>query len=598
MTTHLRWDLDSIFPGGSESIELANFINTLKTDLADSKTHPALPTLSAETQQVWIDAIEKLYKLSERLFHVGSFAGCLVAQNVKDDKARMLDGELDQLHAQLETLWTRLSASAATADDAAWDALLQNDALAPVAFNLNEQRTLAKLKLPADTEALISELAADGYHAWDQLYNVISGSKQVEFEEDGETKTMSLGQLQSKFMDAPDRETRQRAFTIFEKEWGELAPVISMALNYQAGFRLTTYQHRGWDSVLQEPLFNNRLQAQTLDTMWRVIDEKSERLLDYFSAKAKVLGIDKLTWFDVFAPVGKVESNFSFEHAANFVIDNLRKVNPDIADFCRMAVDNGWVESENRSGKRAGAFCTRLPLKKESRVFMTFNGSYNGMSTLAHELGHGYHGYVLKDAPFGAQRYTMSVAETASTFNELVVTDAYLSQSTDDEERLGLLARKLDDAVSFMMNIRARYDFEREFFARRAEGQLSVDDLNALMVSAQKKAFHNGLADDGYHSLFWASKLHFYITRAPFYNFPYTFGFLFSNGIYAMAQQTGDDFKDRYIALLRDTGSMDTETLAQTHLGVDLTQPEFWENAVENVLSDIDEFVSLANKLA
>lgn len=595
MTVPINWDLDSIFPGGSKSPEFATFVAQLTADLAAAKAQPPLPALTPETQSQWIDTINQLYDLSKRLFHAGSFTGCLVSQNVNDDKARLLDGELDSQHAQLETLWTRFAATAAEQPDAAWHALLATDALQPVAFDLNEHRTQAKEKLPAEMEALIAELAADGYHAWDQLYNVVSGSKQVQFEENGKTKTMSLGQLQSKYTDAPDRAVRQRAFTLFEDTWTELAPVVSMALNYQAGFRLTTYRHRGWESVLKEPLFDNRMQRETLDAMWDVIARKSDRLLDYFAAKAKLIGVDRLPWFDVNAPVGNLKSNFEFEDAANFVVENLARVNPDIANFCRMAIDSGWVESENRSGKRAGAFCTRLPLKGETRVFMTFNGSYNGLSTLAHELGHGYHGYVLRDMPFGAQRYTMSVAETASTFNELVVTDAYLNQTTDAGERLGLLDRKLGDAVAFLMNIRARFDFEREFFARRANGQLSVDELSELMVHAQKTAYHDGLAQ--YHPLFWASKLHFYITRAPFYNFPYTFGFLFSHGIYAMAQEAGAAFKDRYIALLRDTGSMDTETLAKTHLGVDLTKPAFWETAVDEVLADVTPFVEMVNQM-
>jgi len=595
MTVPINWYLDSIFPGGSKSPEFATFVAQLTADLAAAKAQPPLPALTPETQSQWIDTINQLYDLSKRLFHAGSFTGCLVSQNVNDDKARLLDGELDSQHAQLETLWTRFAATAAEQPDAAWHALLATDALQPVAFDLNEHRTQAKEKLPAEMEALIAELAADGYHAWDQLYNVVSGSKQVQFEENGKTKTMSLGQLQSKYTDAPDRAVRQRAFTLFEDTWTELAPVVSMALNYQAGFRLTTYRHRGWESVLKEPLFDNRMQRETLDAMWDVIARKSDRLLDYFAAKAKLIGVDRLPWFDVNAPVGNLKSNFEFEDAANFVVENLARVNPDIANFCRMAIDSGWVESENRSGKRAGAFCTRLPLKGETRVFMTFNGSYNGLSTLAHELGHGYHGYVLRDMPFGAQRYTMSVAETASTFNELVVTDAYLNQTTDAGERLGLLDRKLGDAVAFLMNIRARFDFEREFFARRANGQLSVDELSELMVHAQKTAYHDGLAQ--YHPLFWASKLHFYITRAPFYNFPYTFGFLFSHGIYAMAQEAGAAFKDRYIALLRDTGSMDTETLAKTHLGVDLTKPAFWETAVDEVLADVTPFVEMVNQM-
>jgi oligoendopeptidase F len=278
------------------------------------------------------------------------------------------------------------------------------------------------------------------------------------------------------------------------------------------------------------------------------------------------------------------------------VVDNLRQFNPNIADFSRMAIDNRWVEAEDRPGKRAGAFCTSFPLNKESRIFMTFTGSVNGLLTLAHELGHAYHSWVMRDLPTGARRYTMSVAETASTFNETIVRNAVYRSATTDSDRLSLLAAKLDDAVGYMMDIRSRFDFEMAFFRERAKTALSVEELSVLMEQAQRTAFKDGLGQ--YHPLFWASKLHFYYTSAPFYNFPYTFGFLFSNGVFAQAEAEGSAFTDRYIALLRDTGSMTTEQLAKEHLGVDLTRPDFWETAVERVLADVDEFVALAARTA
>jgi len=218
------------------------------------------------------------------------------------------------------------------------------------------------------------------------------------------------------------------------------------------------------------------------------------------------------------------------------------------------------------------------------------------MLTLAHELGHSFHGWVMRDLPYGAQFYTMGVAETASTFNELVAREASYRATTDDRERLSLLGLKLSDAAGFLMNIRARFEFELAFFEQRAKKHLSVAELSELMLAAQQTAFKEGLAQ--YHPLFWASKLHFYITQAPFYNFPYTFGYLFSNGVYAQAMAEGPAFYDRYVALLRDTGSLTTEELARTHLGIDLTRPEFWATAVDRVLADVDEFGELVAKLS
>ncbi|MCB9078934.1 MAG: M3 family oligoendopeptidase [Anaerolineaceae bacterium] len=592
MSINVNWDLDSIFEGGSQSSALADFLARLTTDLDTLAAADRLAPLTDESQSAWVAAIQTLFDLGARLNQASSFIGCLVSQNVKDEKALQLMGQTEQLGAKLGALWTRFQAAFAEQDDTDWTNLVTQTDLHNVTFYLNKSRELARQKMAPELETLANDLATDGYHAWGRLYDIISGDKEVEFE----GKPTSLGQLQSRFYDDPDRSVRQAAFELFEQSWAGLAKTCALALNFQAGFRLALYKHRDWPSVLHEPLLNNRFSAETLEAMWSVVDAKSAKLLDYFNAKAKLFGVDKLAWFDVDAPIGQVTKTFTYQEASDFVVDSINTFDSDIAGYCRMAIDNHWIEAEDRSGKRAGAYCTSLPLSKESRIFMTYNGSYNGMLTLAHELGHGYHSWAMRDLPYGARRYTMSVAETASTFNEMVVRNASYTASRDDQDRLSILGTKLNDAAAFLMNIRARFLFEQAFFEQRAKTQLSVDDLNELMLSAQKTAYKDGLAV--YHPLFWASKLHFYLTYAPFYNFPYTFGFLFSNGVYAQAVAEGPAFHDRYVALLRDTGSMDTEDLAQKHLGVDLTQPAFWETAADRVLADVDEFVALAEKVS
>jgi len=591
MTISLNWDLDSIFSGGSESAELSAFLNKLVVDLNDFNASSIPTPLAEEHHALWIEKIDFLSEMGARLRQVGSFAGCIISADVKDEKGLQLYARVDQLSAQLGNIWTELSAIFARQDDTAWESLLTNTSLDKVSFMLNEERDQARLKMSPQMEALANDLATDGYHAWDRLYGIISSDEEVEFL----GKKMSLGQLQNKYEDDPDREIRRQAFELYESSWKRISKICAQALNNQAGFRLGLYKHREWDSVLQEPLLNNRFTAETLETMWKVVEAKNDKLLDFFAAKAQLFGVEQLSWYDVYAPVGESSKTFTYDEAADFTVDTIRRFNPDIADYCRMALDNRWVELEDRSGKRAGAFCTGFPLINQSRIFMTFNGSFNGIRTLAHELGHGYHSWVMRDLPYGACIYTMSVAETASTFNESIINDACLQAAADDQERLSLLVSRLNNATAFLMNIHARFIFESAFFQQRVKTSLNADELSELMVSSQKKAFKDGLSD--YHPLFWASKLHFYLTGAPFYNFPYTFGYLFSNGIYAQALAEGPSFSDNYVALLRDTGSMNTETLAKTHLGIDLTQPEFWENAVDRALADVDEFVALANKL-
>ncbi|MEW5957166.1 MAG: M3 family oligoendopeptidase [Chloroflexota bacterium] len=623
MTLTMNWELDSIFSGGgSQAPALAEFLHSLTADLSAFKVARWPESLTASTRPAWIEAIQTLYDLQARLGQTASFVDCLVAQDVKDEHALQLMAQVDDLGSQINALWTQLSAAAAQQPDPAWQQLVDTAPLKAVAFHLNEQRELARQKMSPELETLATELATHGYHAWNRLYGVVSGDKEMNWE----GKTISLGQLQNKFMDDPDRSVRQAAFELYESAWQDLAKVCAEALNQQAGFRLVLYRQRGWDSVLHEPLLNNRLTRESLAAMWAVVDAKSAKLLDYFAAKARLFSLSrskissgdgshaaddrrrpeggrawepalpqKLSWFDLYAPVGEITTPLSYQTAADFVVDNFQRFNPHLADFARLALDRRWIEAEDRPGKRAGGFCTGFPLSKETRIFMTFNNSFNSMLTLAHELGHGYHDWVLRDLPYGAQFYSMGVAETASTFNELVVRQAGYEAAPDERQRLSLLGLKLKDAAAFLMDIRARFDFELAFFEQRAKKHLSVAELSELMLSAQKTAFKDGL--DRYHPLFWASKLHFYITQAPFYNFPYTFGYLFSHGVYAQAIADGPAFHEHYVALLRDTGSMTTEELARTHLGVDLTRPEFWETAVDRVLADVDEFTMLVDKL-
>ncbi len=220
----------------------------------------------------------------------------------------------------------------------------------------------------------------------------------------GETKEVSLGQLAS-IMDDPDRAIRQQAFEKMTESWKSRADLAAMALNAQAGFRLALYKHRGWNSPLFEPLLLNRLSQQSLDAMWHVVARETKKLAPYIEAKKKLLGIDQFRWYDEFATVGEVHRKWPFEEAAEFVVSNCRTFSDHLADYCAMAVEKRWVEAEDRAGKAGGAFCTTFGIHRQSRIFMTYSGTYDNLSTLAHELGHAYHSHVLRDKAWLAGMY-------------------------------------------------------------------------------------------------------------------------------------------------------------------------------------------------
>lgn len=307
--------------------------------------------------------------------------------------------------------------------------------------------------------------------------------------------------------------------------------------------------------------------------------------------------MEKLGWQDVDAPVafGEMEPpSFTYDEACDFIIENFATFGAEISAFAKHALENRWVEAEDRPNKRPGGYCTGLPEFEESRIFMTFTGSPSDASTLAHELGHAFHSHVMRDLPTLNRRYAMNVAETASTFAETIIGNATVAKAKTKEEKITLLNAKMGNAVAMFLNIHARFLFEDKLYEERSKGIVSEQRLNELMVNAQKEAYCDSLSS--YHPHFWCSKLHFFIDDVPFYNFPYTFGFLFSLGIYAESLKNPEGFERKYIALLRDTGSMKVEDLAMKHLGVDLTKPGFWEAGIKLMESDAVEFIQLTNE--
>ncbi len=593
-----RWELDSIFPGGSGSPEFRKFCDAIRGDLeklaADVKALPA--ELNDSSRAKWIAAILEFQRLGAHIEMARSFAHCLTSQNVKDDAGHALEGEIDNYIAAWLNLRTGFEASFAGHADAEWEKLTAAGQVAEIKFPLDEMRRLAKHKMPPQLEALAQELAVNGYHGWSRLYDKISGEIAVEFAESGTVETMSVGQLANKFQH-PDRAVRRRAFEAFEKAWANEASVCASVLNAQAGFRLALYRNRGWKSALVEPLMLNRSQQETLDAMWSAVKSVIPDLKRYTDAKKKLMGTDQFCWYDQFAPVGHLDLEFTYDQAADFIVKHLGSFSDEMAQFSRMAIDKRWIEAEDRAGKADGAYCTGLNLKGESRVFMTYSNDYSSMSTLAHELGHAYHQWVLKDTPQLATEYPMGLAETASIFNELRVGSAALQEVSDRQGKLLLIDQELQGTLILFCNIYARYLFDTRFYEERAGGIVGKNRLDEMMLAAQKEAF-GGILDpkEGQHALFWASKLHFFITDVPFYNFPYTMGFLFAGGVYERAVQEGKGFAKKYRSLLEDTGKMTTEQVAKKHLGVDLTRDEFWRLAVRRATARIDEFVQLVNR--
>ncbi|EFV77418.1 M3 family oligoendopeptidase [Cytobacillus oceanisediminis] len=586
------WDLDVFFKGGSDSAEFdQHILETRKhIDSFFNQIHNWEPANSAADSAAISEIIELFQQTARKVRQAGAFVSCLQAQNTEDKKAKDLRGTTTELSAAFQNALTAFDQKLASLDQSSWEQIINDKDLIELSFVLNERRENASEKLSQEEETVINALAVDGYHGWGQMYDVIVGNIKIPYTENGEIKQLSVGQAANKFS-SPDRKLRKEVFDNWEKSWNSQSDYLSKTLNHLAGFRLNIYKLRGWSDFLKEPLDLNRMKKETLDTMWNVISRNKAPLIKYLERKAKLLGLEKLSWYDLDAPLSKSETKLTYQQGADFILEQFAHFGEEMTAFSKKAFEEKWIEAEDRPGKAPGGFHTYFPESSQSRIFMTYSGTPSNVSTLAHELGHGFHTYAMRDLHLLNRNYAMNVAETASTFAEMIVSDAAVKNAGSEEEKLALLEDKVQRSVALLMNIHARFLFETRFYEERKRGVVSADRLNEIMTDAQKEAYGNAL--DEYHPSFWASKLHFFITGVPFYNFPYTFGYLFSLGIYAQALKEGKGYEEKYIALLKDTASMTVEDLAMKHLNADLTKPEFWESAVQLCMDDVEEFLAL-----
>lgn len=589
------WDLDVFFPGGSASPELKAHIDNLKPKFDGLKQQVdslAVPTSTEAAPEV----LAILESVKETLMHMsqaGAVLSCLTAQDTTDREALLLQGQLSGLGANFSPILESFHQKLGKIEQQTFDALVNDTNLNEFKFILTEWREQSKESLSEEEEALISALGVDGYSSWGQMYSMLISDIKVDVVVDGETKTLSVGQANN-LASHKDRAVRKAAFDALETVFTEREEFFAKTLNHLAGFRLAVYKKRGWDSVTKEPLEINRMKQETIDAMWGAITSRKATFANYLTHKANMLGTEKLDWFDFDAPVTDSTATLDYQQGAEFILKHFGRFGKEMESFARTAFEDGWIEAEDRDNKRPGGFCTGMPLSEQSRIFMTYSGSMSNVSTLAHELGHAFHSYALRPVHPLNRRYAMNVAETASTFAEMIVADAAVEEATNEQEKIALLEDKIQRSVAFFMNIHARYLFETRFYEERKNGVVSTKRINEIMEEAQIEAHAGGLGET--HPHFWASKMHFYITGVPFYNFPYTFGYLFSLSIYAKAKEEGTGFEEKYMALLRDTAVMTVEDLAMKHLGEDITKEDFWLKGIALCEKDVEEFIALTSK--
>jgi pepF/M3 family oligoendopeptidase len=455
-------------------------------------------------------------------------------------------------------------------------------------YLLLEMKKEAKHLLSDDVEEVISKMTLSAASAWSSMQSYLTSTLEVEFQD----KILTLPEIRNMAY-SEDVTVRREAYEAELKAYEKIKDAVSYSLNNIKTQVNTLCDLRGYESPLAMTLQHSKMKKETLDALLEAIREYLPVFHKYLRHKAKLLGHEGgLPWYELFAPMGESNAKFTTEDAKEYLVQHFRKVADDLADLVEGAFDDEWIDFYPRKGKVGGAFCVNMPFIKQSRVLTNFTGSLNDVVTLAHELGHAYHGFNIQDHLPLNVHYSMPVAETASTFNEALIMEAAIKE-TDGREKMALIESQLQDITQIICDIYSRFLFESEVFDRSRKGFLFANELKEIMLAAQKEAYGNGLDHNYLHPYMWVLKNHYYKENRNFYNFPYAFGGLFARGLYEKYKIEGEEFLPKYRALLNATTVMSVEDAAR-EAEINLEDPEFWKTSLHTVEELIEQFLQFS----
>jgi pepF/M3 family oligoendopeptidase len=595
-----HWDLSNIYSGlaaedyKQDFARLESLLDKLEHHFAAHSIGRASQTIAdpddklAGTLAETLDRLNELTMLGETL---AAFAHAVLTTNSYDADAIRETSKLEILGTRRQQIEVRLKGWLGLFGDRLDAVIGRHPTPSSHAFLLRLLAQQSRFLMSEELEALAAELCLDAGVAFGRLQGNVTSQLRVPFERDGKTEVLPITMVRNLSYDA-DPAVRERAYRAEIKGWESIRTTVAACLNGVKGTAITLARRRGRESVLDVALEDNRIDRPTLDALLGAIREFFPVFRRYLISKAKKLGKPKLPWWDIFAPLGQSDARFTWPAARKFIVEKFATLSRELGDFAATAFDRRWIDAEPRDGKRGGAYCMPIPAREESRILANFDGSFEQVSTLAHELGHGFHNHCQRGLEMLRRGSPSTLAETASIFCETLVAEAAIRSALPDE-KLMILEAQLAGATQVCLDISSRYLFESAVFARRADSELSPEEFCKLMTDAQRQTYADGVDEATYHQYMWLWKPHYYSHDYNFYNFPYAFGHLFGLGLYAIYQQEGASFVPRYTELLRDTGQDWAAPLAR-RFGIDITKLDFWRGSLGVIEKQVEEYERLA----
>ena len=578
-----NWNLDALYLGFDETYQndlnryesmIDDYVNWINSNIDNPKTYI----------EGYLTRSEELTKLGRTL---GSFVSLTMSTDVTHKEAPLYMSKLQKISRKSTVEDVKFSRYLTTVDldKLASDSKIISDYL----YLLKLVQSDAKHLLSEKEEVLYAKLRELASSSWGQLQSITTANLPVIYR----GKEITLSEVRNLAYDQ-DPEVRKDAYEAEIKSFGLIEDTVAMALSNIKREVVIMNELRGYESALDKTLESSKMTRETLEAMISAMKDFRPDFEKYLQGKAKYLGHkNNLPFYDMFAPVGKLEKTYTYEEAQDIIKKAYYGFSKRLGDFATKAFDQEWIDVYPKKGKRGGAFCSNQPQLGQSRIMTNFTGSLSDVLTLAHELGHGYHGDVISSNKPLHWSYPMPLAETASIFCETIVNNYLLSLINDPKERLSVLENSLQGDTQVIIDILSRFIFESNLFDK-ANGPVSKHVMKEMMIEAQKEAYMNGLDHDTLHPYMWLVKGHYYSAGLNFYNFPYAFGLLFGKGLYAQYLKDPEKFKKSYDELLSLTTKTSVEACASS-MNIDVTDKAFWIDSLNQVKKDIDEVIELMN---
>ena len=581
----MTWDL-SVFYSGFDDPALRGDLEKIREQLGQTEALLNAGVNDVQKLESIVAAEERLQNLLNRTY--GYVELTLAADTENADALRCLD-ELSNLMEDVRLAHSQFVRYIGGVEDL--DAKIrQSETLAQNAFILKEAAQEAGHMLPASMEKWMLRMSLNGGDAFSKMRDRLMGSHTVEL--DG--KTLPLPAVRGMAYD-PDPAVRKAAYEAELASYKKVETPMAYCLSCIKGEAQTLSELKGYPDILTQQLVESRMDQETLDAMWTAIREALPDFRRYLKRKAELLGHQNgLPFYDLFAPMGESTKKYTVDEAHALLVDVFTRVNPEMGRFIDHAFNNRWIDMFPREGKEGGAFCAGFHDMKISRVLTNFVGSFSDVSTLAHELGHGWHNHCLERKPLLMADPPMPLAETASIFNETMLSHE-VRKTADEKTRFALLENSLMETTQVIVDIYSRFLFESAVIEARKTHIPTPAELNQMMLDAQEQSYGDGLDPEARHSGMWINKSHYYSTGRHFYNFPYAFGHLFGLGVFQKYLAEGPAFMPKYDELLASCGSGPIAEVAAS-VGIDVRSVDYWRSALDVARAEVDEFIRLSQK--